>query len=85
MVSTIQFDAIPKPTVSYIRRRPKKVAAYVIAVLVIVALQQVGLLLMLGVYLLHGLGMAVYRLVDALTTPVPGEDQHDASRNSTEH
>lgn len=73
MVSTIQFDAIPKPTVSYIRRRPKKVAAYGLAVLVIVVLQQIGLLVVLGVYLLHGLGMAVYRLVDALTTPVPGE------------
>lgn len=74
MVSTIQFDAIPKPTVSYIRRRPKKVAAYGLAVLAIVVLQQIGLLVVLGVYLLHGLGMAAYRLVDALTTPVPGED-----------
>ncbi len=74
MVSTIQFDAIPKPTVSYIRKRPKKVAAYGVALLVIVALQQIGLLVVLGAYLMHGLGMAVYRLVVALTTPVPGED-----------
>ena len=74
MVSTIQFDAIPKPTVSYIRARPKKVAAYGLAVLALVVLQQIGLLIVLGVYLLHGLGMAVYRLIDALTTPVPGED-----------
>ena len=73
MVSTIQFDAIPKPTVSYIRRRPKKVAAYGLAVLAIVVLQQIGLLVVLGVYLLHGLGMAIYRLIDALTTPVSGE------------
>lgn len=74
MVSTIQFDAIPKPTVQYIRARPKKVAAYGIALLAIVVLQQVGLLIVLGAYLLHGIGMAVYRLVKALTTPVLDED-----------
>ena len=90
MVSTIQFDAIPKPTVSYIRRRPKKVAAYGLAVLAIMVLQQVGLLVVLAVYLLHGLGMAVYRLIDALTTPVPGEKappdpEHDLPRDSVEH
>lgn len=73
MVSTIRFDAIPKPTVSYIRRRPKKVAAYGLAVLAIVVLQEVGLLIVLGAYLLQGLGMAVYRLIDALTTPIPSE------------
>jgi len=85
MVSTIQFDAIPKPTVSYIRRRPKKVAAYGLAVLAIVVLQQIGLLIVLGAYLVHGLGMAVYRLVDALTTPVPGENPSDTPRNPDEY
>lgn len=74
MVSTIQFDALPRPTASYIRARPRKMAAYGVALVVIVALQQIGLLVVLGVYLLHGLGMAVYRLIDALTTPVPGEE-----------
>lgn len=81
MVSTIQFDAIPKPTVAYIRQRPKKVAAYGVAVLAIIVLQQIGLLIVLGVYLLHGLGMAVYRLVDALTTPVPSEQSDERPRS----
>lgn len=74
MVSTIQFDAIPKPTVRYIRARPKKVAAYGLALAAIVVLQQIGLLVVLGIYLLHGLGMAVYRLFEALTTPVSDEE-----------
>ncbi len=74
MVSTIRFDAIPKPTVSYIRRRPKKVAAYGVALAAIVVLQQIGLLAVLAAYLTHGIGMAIYRLIEALTTPVPQEN-----------
>jgi CDP-diacylglycerol--serine O-phosphatidyltransferase len=77
MVSTIRFDAIPKPTVSYIQRRPRKVAAYGLALVAIVVLQQIGLLIVLAAYLLHGIGMAIYRLVDALTTPVPEENADD--------
>jgi len=74
MVSYIEFDAIPRPTVDYIRKRPRKVAAYGIALLVIIGLQELGLVIALAAYVLHGIGRAIYRLIDALTTPVPDEE-----------
>lgn len=78
MVSSIRFDAIPTPTLQYMRAHPKKTAAYVGAGVLIVALQEIGLVLVLAVYLLQGIGQAIYQLVNALTTPAP--DEHlDAS------
>jgi len=73
MVSSIRFDAIPKPTISYMRAHPKKTAAYVLAGVLIVALQELGLLVVFATYLSYGIGRALYQLIDALTTPVPGE------------
>lgn len=70
MVSSINFDAIPRPTVAYIRARPQKVLAYVLAGVLIVGLQAVGLLAVLALYVLHGMGQAAYRLGKALSTPV---------------
>lgn len=72
MVSSIRFDAIPTPTVRYARAHPKKTTAYVLAGLLIVGLQEIGLVLVLAVYLTYGIGRAAYQLVDALTTPAPG-------------
>ena len=62
MISTISFDAMPAPTVSYIRAHPRKTLAYTIGVLVIVTLQQVGLLIALTVYILHAIVRAIFRL-----------------------
>ncbi|HHP7236917.1 CDP-diacylglycerol--serine O-phosphatidyltransferase [Longibacter sp.] len=73
MVSSIRFDAIPKPTISYMRAHPRKTAAYVFAGVLIVALQELGLLIVFATYLSFGIGRAVYQLIDALTTPVPDE------------
>lgn len=86
MVSTIEFDAIPKPTVEYIRARPKKVAAYGVALLLIIGLQALGLLIVLAVYLLHGVGRSTYRLIDALMTPAPEEpvDKDEVQRSNNE-
>ena len=73
MVSSIRFDAIPAPTIEHMRAHPKKMAAYVLAGLVIVAGQALGLVLVLAVYLGAGVGQAAYRLVEALATPAPDE------------
>jgi len=73
MVSSIRFDTIPMPTLQYVQSHPKKTAAYVLAGLLIVGLQERGLLIVLAIYLLHGIGRALYQLVKALTTPAPGE------------
>lgn len=73
MVSTIPFDAVPKPTPAYIRQHPKKSAAYFIAFLLFVFLQQVGLLIVLTVYLLWGVGQAVRSVIKAiLNAPTDG-------------
>ncbi len=74
MVSSVRFDTIPMPTLQYMRAHPKKTAAYVLAGVLIVGLQEEGLLLVLAVYLLHGIGRAVYQLIKALTTPAPEEN-----------
>jgi len=73
MVSSVRFDTIPMPTLSRVRARPQKTAAYVLAGVLIVGLQERGLLLVLAVYLLHGVGRGLYQLVKALTTPAPDE------------
>ena len=70
MVSSINFDALPRPTVAYIRARPKKMLAYVLAGVLIVGLQAVGLLIVLSLYVLHGMAQAAYRLGKALATPL---------------
>jgi len=73
MVSSIRFDAIPTPTLQYARTHPQKVVAYVLAGLLIVGLQERGLLIVLSIYLLHGVGRALYQLIKALATPAPDE------------
>ncbi len=73
MVSSIRFDAIPMPSLQTVRTHPQKIAAYVLAGLLIVGLQELGLLIVLTVYLLHGVGRAIYRLVRVLVAPAPDE------------
>ncbi|MFB3132225.1 MAG: CDP-diacylglycerol--serine O-phosphatidyltransferase [Rhodothermales bacterium] len=71
MVSTISFDALPKPTPRYIRANPIKSLGFAVALLLLVFLQQIGLLIVLSVYILFGIGRAVYRLVLAvMKTPL---------------
>jgi CDP-diacylglycerol--serine O-phosphatidyltransferase len=72
MVSSIRFEAVPTPTLEYVRAHPKRIAAYALGGLLIVGLQEIGLVLVLAVYLSYGVGRAFYQLVNALTTPAPG-------------
>jgi CDP-diacylglycerol--serine O-phosphatidyltransferase len=71
MVSSIRFDSIPTPTIEYVRAHPKKTSAYALAGFLIVGLQEIGLVVVLALYLTYGMGRAVYQLIDALTTPAP--------------
>lgn len=73
MISNIPFDAIPKPTVGYIRRHPRKSALYSLAALLIFFLQEIGLLLVLTVYILFNIVRAVYNLVQAVNAYDPEE------------
>jgi CDP-diacylglycerol--serine O-phosphatidyltransferase len=71
MVSSIRFDSLPTPTIEYVRAHPKKTAAYALAGVLIVGAQEVGIVVVLAVYLGYGIGRALYQLVEALTTPAP--------------
>ena len=71
MVSSIRFDALPKPTITYVRAHPRTMSGYVAAGLLIMGLQELGLLLVLAVYLGIGVGRAMYQLAEALATPAP--------------
>jgi len=73
MLSSIRFDPIPTPTLQYVRVHPKQTTAYVLAGLLIVGLQEIGLVVVLGLYLIYGVGRAAYQLVEALTTPAPDQ------------
>lgn len=78
MVSAIPFDAVPKPTPRYIRAHPRKSAAYGIAVLLIVFLQQIGLLIVLATYLLFNITRALHRLVLDIMNAPPEEYDGEA-------
>lgn len=77
MISTMKFDAIPKPTGDYIRAHPRKAAAYGIGLVLVIFLQQIGLLISLGVYLLANMGRSVHSLF-ARSASDPPDDEDDA-------
>ena len=80
MVSNVKFDAIPKPSPTYIRNHPYKAAAYGVGLLLLIFLQQVGLLIVLTVYVLYGIGRGIYDLVQAvMQAPVEGAEGEPTS------
>jgi len=86
MVTTIPFDAIPRPSLAYLRRHPQKSTAYGLALLLIIFLQQIGLLLVLTAYILHGIGRAIYNLVQAiLNTPLEVETPQPETNPNRHH
>jgi len=62
MISNIPFDANPVPSPTYIRSHPRKSAAYGIGFLLVVILQQIGLLIVLTVYLAYNIIRGVINL-----------------------
>ena len=73
MVSTIPFDALPKPTPAFIRRHPYKSALYALGFILTISLQQVGLLISILGYVLLGLANAASRVYKAVMS-VPVEE-----------
>lgn len=78
MISTMRFDAIPKPTGAYIRAHPRKAAAYGLGLVLVIVLQQVGLLIVLSAYLLINIGRAVYVLFSGAQVDSDWEREEDA-------
>lgn len=78
MVSNVSFDAIPKPSPRYIRAHPRKSLAYGIAIVLLLVLQQIGLLIVLGAYLFFGIGRAVFKIVrTVMNTPLEETDAEE--------
>lgn len=75
MISSIKFDAIPKPSTSYIKAHPRKFLAYFLGLLLIIFTQQIGLLVVLAIYLLYNIGMAGRTLFHALTETEEDENE----------
>ncbi len=59
MVSTIRFDALPRPTPRFLREQPRKALAYFVGILLMIFLQEIGLFIVLVGYLGHGIGRAL--------------------------
>ncbi len=68
MISTVRFDALPKPTPRYLRAHPRKALALLIAMLLLVFLQEIGLLLTITGYLAHGIWRELYWAFRTATT-----------------
>lgn len=85
MVSSIKFDAVPKPSAAYIRAHPRKSLAYAIAILLLIFLQQIGLLVVLAVYLLFNLGRASRTLFRAITSDLPDEEAQTAKKPTSKN
>ena len=73
MVSSVPFDAMIKPKPEYVRSHPRKVMAFGVALLLLVFLQQLGLLIVLTSYTLVGIGRAIYKVIHEVMN-VPVED-----------
>ena len=56
MVSNIQFDALPQPSLAYTLKHPFKVMALLLGVVITIIFQQIGLLICIYTYVLYGIG-----------------------------
>lgn len=79
MISTLKFDAIPKPSRTYIRSHPRKAAAYGFALVLVIFLQQIGLLVALSGYLLFNIGRGIHSLFNGVDAP-PDSDGEDKAK-----
>lgn len=70
MVSTVPFDAGPRPTAAYVRAHPWWAVFYAVGLVLVVTRLEQGLLIALTAYLAAGLATSLGRFVRAVRTPV---------------
>ncbi len=68
MISNIRFDTIPKPSPAYLKAHPVKSLAHVVGFFLVVVLQQVGLLIVMSVYVVSGIARSTWGLIQAIRT-----------------
>ncbi len=78
MISNIKFDALPRPTAAFIRANRGKTAAYLVGLALVVVLQQIGLLISLTVYLVHGTARGIRNLFVAVMVDPDDPSQVEA-------
>jgi CDP-diacylglycerol---serine O-phosphatidyltransferase len=80
MVSTIRFEALQPPTRHFLRTQPRKALATLIAMLLLISLQEVGLFIVLLAYIGHGVGRALLWAVRTATdeSAEPAEAEPDS-------
>ncbi len=66
MVSNIKFDSVPRPSVEYIRRNPRKTLVGIAALIVMVVFREPGLLVVMISYVLLGIGRSFGGFLKAL-------------------
>lgn len=62
MVSAIRFDALPRPSRVFIRAHRVKALVYLISLVLLIFLQQIGLLISLSIYILAGVSRSIWNL-----------------------
>ena len=55
MVSSIPFDALPKPSAYYLKKHPFKAGALLLGVILTITFQHIGLLICITIYLIYGI------------------------------
>lgn len=63
MISTIEFQALPKPTRAFLKNHPRTVIAYAVGGILILLFQETGLFLTLVGYIFINLGVAIYETI----------------------
>lgn len=79
MVSTIRFDALALPTRPFLRAHPRKALATLIAIVLLILLQEVGLFVVLLAYIAHGVGRALLWAFRAATDDSAEADAPEAA------
>ena len=74
MVSNIPFDSMLQPSARYIRNNPRKVLLAVTALIVMFIWRELGLLVVLVIYMLLGIGRALINLIKAIQSIPPEEE-----------
>ncbi len=59
MVSPVRFAALPQPTRANLRKYPRRFAAFVLGLVLVLTLKEIGLLISAAVYLALGIGGAL--------------------------
>ncbi|NNF03825.1 MAG: CDP-diacylglycerol--serine O-phosphatidyltransferase [Rhodothermales bacterium] len=73
MVSTIRFDAVPRPSAAYVRHNRAGAVLYLLAVILLITLLELGLLIVLGGYLAIGIGRAGRSFFRSILSDDPDE------------